>query len=153
MEIRLASLLQGAQEAEGTTIIIDVFRAFTTAAVAFDRGAEQIVLVAEVEEALDLCRRGVGHLCMGEVDGKRPAGFDFGNSPYEVSQADFTGKTLIQSTRAGTVGVNAATAADTLYLGLLGHCHSDRQRHPGQRAAAGEHRCHGVCGDVALRRR
>ena len=119
MEIRLASLLQGAQEAEGTTIIIDVFRAFTTAAVAFDRGAEHIVLVAEVEEALDLRRRGVGHLCMGEVDGKRPAGFDFGNSPYEVSQADFTGKTLIQSTRAGTVGVNAAAVADTLYLGSL----------------------------------
>ena len=56
MEIRLASLLQGAQEAAGTTIIIDVFRAFTTAAVAFDRGATQIVLVAEVDEALDLRR-------------------------------------------------------------------------------------------------
>lgn len=119
MEIRLASLLRGAQEAEGTTIIIDVFRAFTTAAVAFDRGAEQIVLVAEVEDALALRRRGVGHLCIGEVDGKRPAGFDFGNSPYEVSQADFTGKTLIQSTRAGTVGATAAAAADTLYLGSL----------------------------------
>ncbi len=119
MEIRLASLLRGAQEAEGTTIIIDVFRAFTTAAVAFDRGAEQIVLVAEVEEALDLRRRGVGHLCIGEVDGKRPADFDFGNSLYEVSQADFTGKRLIQSTRAGTVGATAAAAADTLYLGSL----------------------------------
>ena len=61
MEIRLASLLQGAQEAVGTTIIIDVFRAFTTAAVAFDRGATQIVLVAEVDEALALRRRGVCH--------------------------------------------------------------------------------------------
>src|SRR5499427_10562356 len=117
MEIRLASLLQGAQEAAGTTIIIDVFRAFTTAAVAFERGATQIVLVAEIDEALALRRRGVGHLCVGEVDGKRPPGFDFGNSPYEVSQADFTGKTLIQSTRAGTVGVNAAAAASSLYLG------------------------------------
>ena len=44
MEIRLASLSEGAQEAAGTTIIIDVFRAFTTVAVAFDRGATQIVL-------------------------------------------------------------------------------------------------------------
>jgi 2-phosphosulfolactate phosphatase len=119
MEIRLSSLLQGAQESAGTTIIIDVFRAFTTAAVAFDRGAAQIVLVAEVDEALALRRRGVGHLCMGEVDGKRPADFDFGNSPYEVSQADFTGKTLIQSTRAGTVGASAAAAAETLYVGSL----------------------------------
>jgi 2-phosphosulfolactate phosphatase len=117
MEIRLASLLQGAREAAGTTIIIDVFRAFTSAAVAFDRGAAQIILVAEVEEALALRRQGVGALCMGEVDGSKPAGFDFGNSPYELSQADLAGKTLIQSTRAGTVGVTAATAAERLFLG------------------------------------
>lgn len=117
MEIRMGSLLRGAQEAEGVTIIIDVFRAFTTAAVAFDRGVEKIILVAEVEEALDLRRQGRGHLCMGEVDGIRPEGFDFGNSPYELSQLDLIGKTLIQSTRAGTVGVTAAAAADIIYLG------------------------------------
>jgi 2-phosphosulfolactate phosphatase len=117
MKIRITSLLQGAQKAQGTTIIIDVFRAFTTAAVAFDRGAAKIILVAEVEEALDLRHQNLGDLCIGEVDGVKPAGFDFGNSPYELSQADLTGKTLIQSTRAGTVGVTAATAADALYLG------------------------------------
>jgi 2-phosphosulfolactate phosphatase len=119
MEIQLTSLLQGAQGARGTTIIIDVFRAFTTAAVAFDRGAEKIILVAEVAEALTLRRQGIGHLCMGEVDGIKPVGFDFGNSPYEVSQADLVGKTLIQSTRAGTVGVSAAATADTIYLGAF----------------------------------
>ncbi len=119
MEIRLASLLQGAQEAQGTTIIIDVFRAFTTAAVAFDRGAKQIILVAEVEEARQLRQQGLGELCMGEVDGLKPSGFDYGNSPYELSQADLTGKTLIQSTRAGTVGVAAAASVDTLYLGAF----------------------------------
>lgn len=117
MEIRLASLLQGAQEAAGTTIVIDVFRAFTAAAVACDRGATQILLVAEVDEALALRRQGLGDLCMGEVDGKKPTGFEFGNSPYELSQAELTGKALIQSTRAGTVGVSAAAAADTIYLG------------------------------------
>jgi 2-phosphosulfolactate phosphatase len=119
MEILLDSLLRGAQEAEGTVIIVDVFRAFTTAAVAFRRGAAAIILVAEVEEALDLRRRGMGHLCMGEMDGKRPDGFDFGNSPFELSQAEVSGLTLVQSTRAGTVGVSAAQRADTIYLGAL----------------------------------
>ncbi len=117
MEIRLGSLVRDAREAEGTAIIIDVFRALTTAAIAFDRGASQIVLVAEVDEALALRRRGIGDLLMGEVDGKRPEGFDFGNSPYEVSRADLAGKTLVQSTRAGTVGVAAATKAEAIYLG------------------------------------
>lgn len=118
MNIQLGSLLQGAQEAEGVTIIIDVFRAFTTAAVAFGRGVAKIILVAEVAEALALRDQGKGQLCMGEVGGLRPAGFDFGNSPYELSQAEgLRGTTLIQSTRAGTVGVTAAKKAETLYLG------------------------------------
>ena len=117
MEIRIGSLLPGAREAEGTVIIIDVFRAFTTAAVAFSRGAEKIYLVAEVEEALELRERGVGELCIGEVAGARPEGFDFGNSPYEMAAADVQGRVLIQSTRAGTVGMAAATRASEVYAG------------------------------------
>ena len=117
MEIRMGSLVRDAREATGTAIIIDVFRAFTTAAIAFDRGATQITLVAEADDALELHRSGVGDLLMGEVDGKRPDGFDFGNSPHEISQADVAGKSLVQSTRAGTVGVAAAENAETIYLG------------------------------------
>ena len=117
MEVRLGSLVRDAQEAEGTVIIIDVFRAFTTAAIAFDRGASRITLVAEIEEALELQQKGIGDVLMGEVDGKRPEGFDYGNSPYEVSQVDFTGKSVVQSTRAGTVGVAAAGHAESIYLG------------------------------------
>ena len=52
---------------EGTVVIVDVFRAFTTASIAFSWGADRILLVAQVEEALDLRGRGLGDLCMGEV--------------------------------------------------------------------------------------
>ena len=117
MEVRLGSLSRDAQEARGTTIIIDVFRAFTTAAIAFDHGAKEIILFAEPEDALALHKKGVGDFLMGEVGGKKPDGFDFGNSPYEISQVDLTGKTLIQSTRAGTVGVEAASNASDIFLG------------------------------------
>ncbi len=120
MEIRLDSLVKGAKKAQGTAIIVDVFRAFTTAAMAFHRGAAEIILVAEVEKALELRHQDGGDLIiMGEVDGKRPDGFDYGNSPYEISQADVAGKTIVQSTRAGTVGVTAAINAETIYLGSL----------------------------------
>jgi len=100
-------------------VIVDVFRAFTTAAVAFSRGAEKVIMVAGVEEALELRRKGVAGLCMGEVDGKRPQGFDFGNSPYELSQADVAGRTLVQSTRAGTVGVASAAKAERCFAASL----------------------------------
>ena len=117
MEIRLVSLLEGARAASGVVIIIDVFRAYTTAAVALSRGVEKIVLVAEVEEAIALREQGVGDLCVGEVGGMRPDGFDFNNSPSEMAHADIEGKTIIQSTRAGTVGMTAAAGAEKLYGG------------------------------------
>lgn len=119
VEIRIDSLLDGARRATGTVVIVDVLRAFTTAAVALQRGAEKIVLVAEVGEALELRRRGLGTWCMGEVGGMRPPGFDFGNSPFELSRAEVRGMTLIQSTRAGTVGVAAARNAERLYGAAL----------------------------------
>ena len=119
MEIRLDSLLAGAAAATGTVVIIDVFRAFTTAAVALQRGAARIVLVADVEEALALRARGIGTRCLGEVGGRRPDGFDFGNSPAEMTRADVRGQTLIQSTRAGTTGAVAARGADQLFGAAL----------------------------------
>lgn len=115
MEIRIESLLEGARRARGTVVIVDVFRAFTTAAVAFSRGAAKIVMVAEPDEALALKARGRGDLCVGEVNGIRPAEFDFGNSPFEMAGADIEGKVIIQSTRAGTTGVAAATEASAVY--------------------------------------
>ena len=72
---------------------------------------------------------------MGEVDGKRPDGFDYGNSPYEVSQVDFTGKHIVQSTRAGTVGVASASQCRDHLSGITGCRPSHRQRRAGRRPA------------------
>ena len=86
-------------------------------------GAERITLVAEVDEALEIRRNkpAIAQILMGEVDGQRPAGFDHGNSPYEASSVDFAGKSVVQSTRAGTVGAAAAGAAgcDPIYVTSL----------------------------------
>ena len=79
------------------------------------RGREQAT--GFLEEALELQRRGIGDVLMGEVEGKRPEGFDYGNSPFEIAEVDFTGKSIVQSTRAGTVGVAASEKAETIYLG------------------------------------
>ncbi len=120
MEIAIHSLLEGAARATGTVAVIDVFRAFTTAAVTLANGASHIVMVGTVEEALALREAGVGDVCMGEVGGKPPPEFDFGNSPFEVAAVDFGGKTIIQRTSAGTQGiVAAANRADRLYAASL----------------------------------
>jgi 2-phosphosulfolactate phosphatase len=119
MEIRIDSLLSGAESATGSVVIIDVFRAFTTAAVVLARGAAKIIVVSSVDEALSLRSAGVGHLCMGEVRGSAPAGFNFGNSPFEALQACVDGKTIIQRTSAGTQGIVSARRAAQLYAGCL----------------------------------
>jgi 2-phosphosulfolactate phosphatase len=119
MEIIVDSLLTGAGQAAGNVAIIDVFRAFTTAAVALANGASRIIMVSTVEEALALRDRGGRQLCIGEVGGHAPPGFDFGNSPFAIRAVDFTGRTLIQRTSAGTQGVVAATGAQRLYAASL----------------------------------
>jgi len=115
MEISIHSLLEGATRATGSVAIIDVFRAFTTAAVALANGASKIVMVRRVDEALALREAGIGEICMGEIHGRAPDGFDFGNSPFEVSTVDFRGKTIIQRTSAGTQGIVTARGGGRLY--------------------------------------
>jgi 2-phosphosulfolactate phosphatase len=119
LEILVGSLLQGARQASGAVAVIDVFRAFTTAAVALANGASRIVMVGTIEEAFALRDGGVGQVCMGEVRGRKPDGFDFGNSPFEVAGVDLGGKTIIQRTSAGTQGIVAAAGADRLYAASL----------------------------------
>jgi 2-phosphosulfolactate phosphatase len=79
-------------------VIIDVFRAFTTAAGALANGATKVIIVRDVEEALRLRAAGVRQLCMGQVGRRAPSGFDLGNSSFEASQADLDGRAIIQRT-------------------------------------------------------
>ena len=117
MEIKRLSLLEGAKRAKGTAVIIDVFRAFTTDAYVMANGAERILPVGGVDEALELRRKNPGWLVMGEVHGHKVPGFDYGNSPDEVSHVDFTGRTVIQRTSSGVQGILAASRAEDVLLG------------------------------------
>lgn len=119
MDIAINSLVEGARSATGAVAIIDVFRAFTTAAVAFANGASRIVMVGSVEEAVALHASGDVQFCMGEVHGRRPDVFDFGNSPFEVLSIDFRGKSIAQRTSAGTQGIVSASQATRLYATAL----------------------------------
>jgi 2-phosphosulfolactate phosphatase len=117
MEVRRLSLLKGARRASGTAVIIDVFRAFTTAAFVMANGAETIIPVGKVEDARELRRRNQDWILMGEVHGDKVPSFDYGNSPDEVSRIDFTGRTVIQRTSSGVQGILAASGANEVLLG------------------------------------
>lgn len=97
-------------------VVIDVIRAFTTAACAFARGAKKIIIVGSVEEAFFAQKLFRGSLLMGEVGGSPVEGFDFSNSPVEILQKELAGKTLIQRTSSGTQGVVGAINATNVLV-------------------------------------
>lgn len=114
MNIKILQLLSGAKKATGITVIIDVFRAFSVESYLFSKGAEKIIPVADLDVAYKLKKDFPDAILVGERDGKKCEGFDFGNSPSEIKNADITGKTVIHTTSAGTQGLFGAKNADII---------------------------------------
>jgi len=104
---------------DGAVVVIDVIRAFTTAAYAFASGASEIYLVGTVDEALAFKAAHPGTLAMGEDHGLRPDGFDLPNSPSMASEADLEARTMVQRTSAGTQGAVRAVDATRMWAASL----------------------------------
>ncbi len=117
MEIRILQLLEGAREARGLAVIIDVFRAFSVACYVSRNGAESIIPVGDIEHASWLKQAHPDYILMGERGGKQQPGFDFGNSPSQIEHVDFTGKTVVHTTSSGTQGLVNARDADEVITG------------------------------------
>ncbi|MBK8884816.1 MAG: 2-phosphosulfolactate phosphatase [Bacteroidales bacterium] len=119
MKVEILEFVEGARKARGITVIIDVFRAFSVGCYAYDSGAERIIATGDVEAAFNLRKIYSNALLVGERDEKMIPGFDLGNSPTEIMQADLHGKTVIHTTTAGTQGLINASLADVVITGSL----------------------------------
>jgi 2-phosphosulfolactate phosphatase len=119
MKVEILEFVDGARNAQGVTVIIDVFRAFSVACYAFDSGAVRLIATSEVAEAFQLKKRYKNSVLVGERDEKKIEGFDFGNSPTEIIKVDLSGKTVIHTTTAGTQGLINAINADAILTGSL----------------------------------
>jgi len=117
MEIKILQLTEGAKQATGLAVVIDVFRAFSTACYVFAAGAEKIIPVEHVEEAFDLKNEYPDAVMLGERFERKVPGFDFGNSPTHMMSQDFNGKTIVMTTSSGTKGIANATLADEIITG------------------------------------
>ena len=115
MQTTIYHLVDGAKQAKGATVIIDVFRAFSVEAYLCAKGAEKIIPVGDMQIAYDQKEIDPQTVLIGERKGVMLPGFDFGNSPTEIQNTDFTGKTVVHTTSAGTQGVANATGADVIF--------------------------------------
>jgi 2-phosphosulfolactate phosphatase len=110
---RIVEGVDGALQATGVVVVIDVMRAFTTAAYAFAAGISEIALVATVQEALD-----IPGFRMGEVGGRWIPGFDHDNSPSRLVGRRLSGGAVLR-TGSGSRCVAEATHATEVWLGSL----------------------------------
>jgi 2-phosphosulfolactate phosphatase len=117
LNVKILQLIEGARQAKGLAVIIDVFRAFSTACYAVRNGAREIIPVGDVDLAYQLKAENPDFILMGERQGEMLPGFDYGNSPADIQAVDFTGTTVIQTTSAGTQGFANAKDADELITG------------------------------------
>lgn len=120
MKISVLKLKDGARHARGTTVIIDVFRAFSVEAYLFAMGVAEIVPVGEQKTAEELKKADGSVVLIGERNGIKIDGFDYGNSPSQILKGDLEGKKVVHTTSAGTQGiVNAVNADEILVCGLV----------------------------------
>ncbi len=119
MNIKILHFVEGAKKATGITVIIDVFRAFTVEAYLMNNGAQKIIPVGDSQIAYDYKEKHKDAILVGERHGKILPGFDYGNSPSQLENVDFTGKTVIHTTSAGTQGIANATNAEIILTGSL----------------------------------
>jgi len=85
----------------------------------YRNNVDTVIPVADMDIAYGLKKRHPGYILIGERGGKTLPGCDFGNSPTEIENIDFTGKTVVHTTSAGTQGLDNASGADIVLTGSL----------------------------------
>ena len=118
-KINILHLIEGAKQAEGLTVIIDVFRAISLECYLYDMGVKEIRPIGSVEDAFALHEKMPDSVLIGERNGKKCEGFDFGNSPSTVVPEEVKGMTILHTTSAGTQGIVNATGATEIITGSL----------------------------------
>ena len=104
-----------------TVVVIDVLRATSTMVEALANGAKNIFAVATTDEAVKIAT-GIGRdqtLLAGERNCVRIEGFDFGNSPLEMTAENVGARQLIMTTTNGTAALAAAASARRVLVASL----------------------------------
>ena len=103
---------------QAVCVVFDILRATSSMITALANGAQAIIPVAEIEEALVLRQKNPALLLAGERQGHRIKAdltggldFDFGNSPRDFTADRVQGKTIVMTTTNGTRALRACAGA------------------------------------------
>ena len=107
-------------------VVFDVLRATSTLLTALAQGAESVIPVFDIEEALGWKARRPEVLLAGEREGLRIGArltggieFDFGNSPREFAPERVQGRIIVSTTTNGTNALRGCAHAGAVLPGAL----------------------------------
>jgi len=111
---------------ETVCVVFDVLRATSTMVTALAHGAQAMVPVSSIPEALACRERDPLVLLAGERNGLRIAAkltggveFDLGNSPREFTPERVRGRTIVMTTTNGTRALQACRGAARVWVGAF----------------------------------
>ena len=119
MNIIHATGVEGARNARGTVVVIDVLRSFTVSAYALAGGARECRLVRTVDQARALAAKTPGAVICAEEDALPVAGIPISNSPTAIRYVDLRERVLIQRSTAGTQVAAAVQSANLFAASLV----------------------------------
>ena len=120
MEILHATGIDGARQARGLAVVIDVLRSFTVSAYALAGGARECRLVTTTNEARALVAATPNAVICAEEDGLPVEGIAISNSPTQIAAADLRDRVLVQRSSAGTpVAAAVREGVDILAASLV----------------------------------
>jgi 2-phosphosulfolactate phosphatase len=103
MDVKIYQAMRGLDEIDikrHVFVVMDILRASNTIICLMEKGATDVRVVGEVDEAHKLKEH--GHVLIGERLGNTLPGFDLDNSPYKISQQNWSGKKIVLTTTNGT---------------------------------------------------
>jgi 2-phosphosulfolactate phosphatase len=118
--------LPGRDLSQTVCVVFDVLRATSSIVTALANGAEAVIPVSEIPEALAIRKQHPEVLLAGEREGRRICAeltggteFDLGNSPREFTTGRVKGRKIVLSTTNGSRALRACAGAREVLAGSL----------------------------------
>ncbi len=95
-------------------VTVDVLRATSTIIIAMEMGADKVIVCSKIEDALKI-KNNDKQILVGERQAVIVEGFDYTNSPFDLSKVNLKEKEVILTTSTGTrLIINCQSAANVL---------------------------------------
>ncbi|MFA5550204.1 MAG: 2-phosphosulfolactate phosphatase [Trueperaceae bacterium] len=99
-------------------VLIDVLRTCTVAPLLFDKGVASLTLTPSLKSARSAAAKS-GALLVGERQGVPPEGFNHGNSPVQLANADVAGRPVVMVSENAPRRLAQLATGQALLLGSL----------------------------------